>query len=134
MKVLVTGVLATITAGIDAQNTGPEDGLSPLQNRVVDVFVEREVSRRADLLVKGFDLLVSIQKTFDQVNKPDTNFTGQDGTPLQLMSAKRSQEIAAAKKKLDRVNDMLGQALNSAQFDGLDKLVKSGGKSEGDDA
>lgn len=134
MKVLVTGILATIAAGIDAQNGAVDNGLSPLQNRVVSVFVEREVSRRADLLVKGFDLLTAQQKAHDQVNKPDTNFVSQDGSPLQLTSAKRTQEIAAAKKKLDRISEALGNALNAAQFDALDKLVKSGGKSEGDDA
>lgn len=43
-------ILTRVQNGIDAAQAE-----GPLVDRVVDVFVEREVGRRADLLVKGGD-------------------------------------------------------------------------------
>lgn len=129
-----TDILTSIAASIEASHPNNPQAVedSPLIARVAGVFVERENSKRADLLVKGLDLLVSLQNQFDGVNKPDNNFTNTDGNLLLLTSQKRKQEIETAKKKLDKVNEALGQALNAAQFGALEKLVKSGGKDEKD--
>lgn len=124
-------ILIATATGIAAASALPEGAQeNELTNRVIRVFVDREVSKRADLLVKGVELVDKLQKEYDQINKPDQNFINADGSALLLTSQKRKQEIDSAKKKLDKTNEAVGQALNAANFEGLSKVLASGGKPE----
>jgi len=118
-------ILTRVQNGIDAAQAE-----GPLVDRVVDVFVEREVGRRADLLVKGFDKLVTLTKAHDDINKPDgaKAFSAPNTTPLpQTYSEKRLSEISKARKAVEKLTTAVNTALTKADFAGLEKALKGGG-------
>lgn len=116
-------VLSAVTAQIDEAQKNAK-----IEAAVVDVFASREIKRRTDLLVQGFDALSKLTTSYDQVNKPDTKFTDSEGKQVELTSAKRTQEQQAAKKKVDKLVTALTGALEKADFAALEKALKGGDK------
>lgn len=121
-------IAASIAAKIStSQSTGD------IANRVVDVFAEREIARRVKLLTDGFDKLTTVSKAYDDINKPDIKQFADPNpsTPATgVYSEKRRGEIAKAKKAVDKLTEAITQALTSANYDALEKVVKGGGKDE----
>ena len=104
-----------------------------LPNRVVTVFEERELKRRADMIVAGIEALTTAQTNLANVNKPDQRFTvasggDADGQFLVVYSEKRTQEIDKAKKVVTDLTAALDKALaDTPDFGPLEKLLKKGG-------
>lgn len=97
-----------------------------IQNAVVFTFVNRENTRRVDLLVKGFDELAKLAKNFDDINKPDQRMFSND-SPVSFTSEKRRKEQEAALKKLNKLSAAIDNAFLNADYAGLEKALKGGG-------
>lgn len=127
----------TLLTRIESNIKTAQDG-GVITDRVVDVFAERELKRRTDLIVQGVDVLTAATKSYGDINKTDQeHFTSvEQGANSRVVSysKKRVEEIAKAKKTLGNVAKALDDAITKASFDNLEKVLKNKGKPEEDKA
>ncbi len=113
-----TSVLAEVA---DALKASPD----AVKSRVRDLLVEREVSKRVELLDKG---LAKLREFKNEVNKvrPPVSYTA-DGTKVEGNFSKADFEtLKKAKEKLAKLEGDLEKAFAGQEFDKLAGLV--GGK------
>lgn len=108
-----------------------DTGQGTVADKVATVFAEREITRRVSIVVAGVEKLTAVTKSFDSINRPDAPFTTPEGAAVVFTSAKRTQEINAAKKKVEKVTAALTEALTAAKFESLEKVLnEKDGKQE----
>lgn len=120
-------VSSAVTALVDTFSAFPPDGsMSPLAEAVAGVFADRENKRRVDLLVTGFEMLMAAEKDLKSINKPDVGMVTEEGTNrVAFFSDKRIGEVNKVKQKIDKLIQALNNAMEQANFDPLEKLVKN---------
>ncbi len=107
--------------------------LSPrIAAEVKDVMVEREVKKRTDAFVVVYDKLVASEKEYQKIDQPDLVSYNKSGQKTDEMYSKgRLDQIAKARKAVDRLAHALDKALDKGDFGDVYNL--SSGKAPADD-
>lgn len=96
-------------------------------DRVVKHFVDTEVSRRTDLIVKGMDTLHQLNNDLRKINKPDVNTFNGDGSPAYSSFTKpRLDEVNKLIDRIAKLTKSIDAALNGQVNDLKAFLDKKG--------
>lgn len=110
-----------LVAVADALNGSPNE----LQQRVKTLLVERELSKRVELLDKGMAKLRELKRELDKI-RPPVSYT-LDGTKVEGNFSKTEFEsLKLAREKVSKLEAVLEKAWAGQEFDKLAGLV--GGK------
>ena len=84
-----------------------------VENRVVDMLVEKQVAARANKLVKALETISSLQKDLEKLKGPDNILYNADGKVTQeLFSKERINQIKEHTKKIEKLHKTINNALN----------------------
>lgn len=102
--------------------------ISPqVHDRVKQHFVDTEINRRVDLVVKGMDTLHQLNTDLRKINKPDVNTFNGDGTPAASSFTKpRLDEINKLNERINKLTRAIDAALNGQVNDLKTFLDKKG--------
>lgn len=90
-----------------------------IKEKVIDVLAGREITRRADLVVKAFDHLDSLKKSLSKV-KPDQVLYSDSGEKLQEgFSRAKLEEKNKLQDSLDKLSNAIDLALGKGDFSKL---------------
>ena len=126
-KILRDSVLETV------EKAGPQ-----VRERVKNTLVEAELSKRADMILKGLNKRDEAQKAINKI-KPDQIAYDADGKKTsETYSKAKVDELNKAKQQLASIDKALEEALSDTpNFDKLAKAVGGGGgggeKKEGEE-
>lgn len=100
-----------------------------VRDAVVNELANREIARRTNAVVKGFDLLAEAQKELNKIKPDQVSFNG-DGTKAQeLWSKAKLEEKKKAEAKIAKITAALDKATaDTPDYSGLFNLV--GGKGD----
>lgn len=101
-----------------------------VESRVLDVYVEKEVAKRADAIVKGLDALNSLDRELLKISRPDNQlFTLNGGVASEGYTKARLELIGKAEKSRGKLVKALDKALGG---DMADLYNLNGGKPSSD--
>lgn len=90
--------------------------------RLKEVLVEREISKRSEALVKGFDKLSELKSKLNKI-KPDSVLYDEDGNKAQeFFTQEKSNELKKAREAIKNMEEALNAAI-SGNFDRLYKQI-----------
>lgn len=126
-KSTTSSVLAEVANALEGS---PEQ----IKSRVRDLLVEREVSKRVDLLDKGLAKLRELKREVEKVRVP-VSYT-LDGQKVEGTLSKQDFEaLKKAKEKVAKLEAAMEKAWQGKEFDKLSNLVagkEAPGESEGE--
>jgi uncharacterized protein (DUF736 family) len=102
--------------------------ISPrVEDQVVEVLVGRELEKRSEALVKILDILDQLEKDMKKV-KPDQRTYSETGEELTATWSKsKLDERNKLNVKLDKIGKAIDKALDTGDYDDVNKLIKGGG-------
>ena len=123
-KVLRDSVLEVINSA------GPQ-----VRERVKNTLVEAELSKRADMILKGLNKRDDAQKAINKI-KPDQQAFNADGSKAtETFSKAKIDELNKAKQQLTNIDKALEEALSDTpNFEKLAKVVGGGGDKKEDNS
>lgn len=89
-------------------------------DRLKGVLIEREISRRADALVEGFDKLTQLKSNLNKIKPDNVLFDGEGKKAQEFYTQEKSNELKKAREAVKNMED----ALNSAISGDFQKLYK----------
>lgn len=109
-------------------------------NTVIEKLAEVEISKRVDAITKAVQKQEQLEKDLKKINKNDV-VTYIEGTPTEVMSKNRFEEIKKGKEKIEKLTKAIDFALTQNSFDAYNKLAETlkkldnagGNKTEGSD-
>lgn len=109
-------------------------------NTVIEKLAEVEISKRVDAITKAIQKQEQLEKDLKKINKNDV-VTYVEGTPTEVMSKNRFEEIKKGKEKIEKLTKAIDFALTQNSFDAYNKLAETlkkldnagGNKTEGSD-
>jgi len=93
-------------------------------NTVIEKLAEVEISKRVDAITKAVQKQEQLEKDLKKINKNDV-VTYIEGTPTEVMSKNRFEEIKKSKEKIDKLTKAIDFALNQNSFDAYNKLAET---------
>lgn len=91
---------------------------------IIDLLVKEELDRRKEMVKKGVEKFEELEKNFKKT-KPDNISYNADGTELASGWSKTGLENHnKAKKELETLNNALENAIVSANYEPLSKIIK----------
>lgn len=112
-----------------------KDGNEHVKGKLRDLLVEREVSKRVDLLDKGMNKLRELKREVDKI-RPPTVFSGSGEKKEGDFSKEDWQKKVQAKEKVAKLEKLLENAFAGQDFDKLSQMVSgkdSGGSEQSSD-
>ena len=107
-----------------AERLGDTVGVT-VRDRVVDVLVEEELTKRSNATVAVVRKLDEAVAALRKVDRPDTETFNSDGTPAsQTYSKARLDEIKKAKELVDKLSNALDKAFENNDFSKVLELGK----------
>lgn len=108
----------------EALKQGIKDTQEGAKQKVVDHYVQKEVDRRSDLIIKGLEKLESLEKARDQI-KPDNVIKDAEGKVIQNGYAEATYgKLEKSKQAVEKLNKALNGALKEANYEALEKALK----------
>lgn len=109
-------------------------------NTVIEKLAEVEISKRVDAITKAVQKQEQLEKDLKKINKNDV-VTYIEGTPTEVMSKNRFEEIKKGKEKIGKLTKAIDFTLTQNSFDAYNKLAETlkkldnagGNKTEGSD-
>ena len=109
-------------------------------NTVIEKLAEVEISKRVAAITKAVQKQEQLEKDLKKINKNDV-VTYIEGTPTEVMSKNRFEEIKKGKEKIEKLTKAIDFALTQNSFDAYNKLAETlkkldnagGNKTEGSD-
>lgn len=100
--------------------------ISPTVNgRVVDLLVEKEITRRVELITQGLSRLTEFDRENRKLSKPDVETFNADMTPAAPQFSKaRVEEINKHREKTEKLQKALDKAIDKGDTGDLANLVK----------
>lgn len=96
-----------------------------VQNRIIDLLVEREVSARVDMIDQALAKLVAFKKDLEKI-KPDTSTFTEAGVETRVFSKAKFEEKKKLEEKIAKLEGALDKALeNSGEYNKLVDVMKS---------
>jgi len=102
-------------------------------DRVVDHYAEQEASRRVPLILEGLKQEDIVRKSLGKF-KPDNMYDDKGDVVSTYWTQASLQGKKKAEETLGKWQAALGLAISESNYQPLEKLVKSGGQSNGKDA
>lgn len=99
-----------------------KDGSEHVKGKLRDLLVEREVSKRVELLDKGMNKLREAKRELDKI-RPPTVFNGAGEKMEGTFSKDEWQKKQQAKEKVEKLEKTLENAFAGQDFDKLASLV-----------
>ena len=93
-------------------------------NTVIEKLAEVEISKRVDDITKAVQKQEQLEKDLKKINKNDV-VTYIEGTPAEVMSKNRFEEIKKGKEKIDKLTKAIDFALTQNSFDAYNKLAET---------
>jgi hypothetical protein len=111
-----------------------------VSNTVIEKLAEVEISKRVDAITKAIQKQEQLEKDLKKINKNDV-VTYIEGTPTEVMSKNRFEEIKKCKEKIEKLTKAIDFSLTQNSFDAYNKLAETlkkldnagGNKTEGPD-
>lgn len=99
-----------------------KDGSEHVKGKLRDLLVEREVSKRVDLLDKGMNKLRELKREVDKI-RPPTVFNGVGEKVEGTFTKEEWQKKVQAKEKVAKLEKLLENAFAGQDFDKLSQMV-----------
>jgi len=93
-------------------------------NTVIEKLAEVEISKRVDTITKAVQKQEQLEKDLKKINKNDV-VTYIEGTPTEVMSKNRFEEIKKGKEKIEKLTKAIDFALTQNSFDAYNKLAET---------
>lgn len=95
-----------------------------VEQRLVDMLVEKEVSRRVEVVGQGVGKANDLEKELRKIDKPDSETFNADGSTATATYTKaRLEELKKTREKLDKLNKAIDKAL-AGDLGDLTNLIK----------
>lgn len=95
-----------------------------VEDKVVDVIVTRELSKRADGLVKALDVLSQLEKDVKKIGPDQKSFDETGKEISQTFSKGRLDERNKLQKRIDKTTGAINKALEKGEFGDVYNLGK----------
>lgn len=100
------------------------ESASVVREQVVKSLVEREQTRRVDLVVKGLELERKARIEARKADKPDTTQYDMQGNKIQSFTEAAQKARVDAQKHYETIRGALEKAINHGDYKKLEELVK----------
>jgi len=103
-----------------------------VEDKVVDVLVERELKRRSDALVSAMDKLDKMEKELSKIKADQISFDEDGKIVSQTFSKAKKEEKDKLSQKVQKATNAINKALEKGEFGDVYNIDKAGDSQKSD--